>query len=423
MTYEYMKMKKLDYIALILPVLLFVEVNVGGRLFLTELALLLCLALLSWKRELSSSRVKFLIVLLVIWLFAQVLTDIARATPFVDFVRGWSKIIFIGLDFIAILAIIQNNERRLMLFFIGLGIGTVLNESSSGLYADFATNWKMGVGMGTVIAALAFLSFYPRLSHKNYAVILIITISVFSFLNNARSLGGLLFVSALYLQFYSRIHHHEIIRLSVKKVTLVFGSALLLLTILSVGYGELVTKGVFGEEALYKYQSQNLKKFGPLGIIMGGRTELLVAGVAITDSPLIGHGSWAKDVKYKLLLMEIQSDLKDEDVKALDQYSSNFALIPSHSHILGAWVESGVVGGVFWGYVFLLIIKVLINIGSVNHLYRPVIVVLCMISLWDIIFSPLGGSRRIYWGGMFVLSIVILSSERIKKYNLGKRLT
>ena len=310
-----MKMKKLDYIALILPILLFVEVNVGGRLFLTELALLLCLALLTWKSEISPQRVKLLIVLLLIWFFAQVLTDFVRATPFSDLIRGWSKIIFIGLDFIAILAIIQKNERRLMLFFIGLGIGTVLNESSSGLYSDFATNWKMGVGMGATITLLALLSFYPKLFHRNYAVILIVSISVLSFLNNARSLGGILFVSALYLQFYSRIYSLEIIQLSVKKVTLVFGSALFLLAILSVGYGELVTRGVFGEEALYKYQSQNLKKFGPLGIIMGGRTELLVAGVAITDSPIIGHGSWAKDIKYKLLLMEIQSELRQIFVK------------------------------------------------------------------------------------------------------------
>ena len=55
------------------------------------------------------------------------------------------------------------------------------------------------------------------------------------------------------------------------------------------------------------------------GILLGGRPEILVSSHAVMDSPILGHGSYANDLKYTEMLNDIQvengipTDLQDEE--------------------------------------------------------------------------------------------------------------
>jgi hypothetical protein len=54
------------------------------------------------------------------------------------------------------------------------------------------------------------------------------------------------------------------------------------------------SEGWLGDEAREKYLIQSS---GDMGILLGGRTQILASAQAIIDSPVIGHGSRAKDSK------------------------------------------------------------------------------------------------------------------------------
>jgi len=152
------------------------------------------------------------------------------------------------------------------------------------------------------------------------------------------------------------------------------------------GYEYVAQKGILGEKNLQKYESQ---ASGNLGILIGGRSEILVSVYAIRDSPIIGHGSWAKDHRYADMLMYLKSVLGYTSAEPGEE-----GLIPSHSHIFGAWVEAGILGAVFWIWVLSLPIRVLTGSYRTKEPLSPLIIFFSFILIWDILFSPYGAERR-----------------------------
>ncbi len=107
----------------------------------------------------------------------------------------------------------------------------------------------------------------------------------------------------------------------------------------------LVTRaGYVGEEAQAKNEAQ--AKVGALG----GRPEFFVGVTAALESPIIGHGSWAKDYKYLEMLNDMLIETGAEENPG-DYEEEASGLIPGHSHIVTAWVWAGIAGLIFWAYM------------------------------------------------------------------------
>jgi hypothetical protein len=87
-------------------------------------------------------------------------------------------------------------------------------------------------------------------------------------------------------------------------------------------------------------------------------------------------------------------------------------LIPSHSHLFGAWVEAGIFGGVFWFWLLLLSVRALyaaVNIRTGASL----IIAFCMFLLiWDVLFSPFGAYERFQAAGKICLAMWAISMTR-----------
>ena len=118
-----------DAVVLLIPSLIFIEITVVGRLFLPEIIsfCLLLFLLISRGRMLFAPMPKRFILLGLFWLFSQIITDVVRETPFDDFARGWSKIVFLLLNFSSLYLLIYGNEKRLLLFAAGITIGQILD--------------------------------------------------------------------------------------------------------------------------------------------------------------------------------------------------------------------------------------------------------------------------------------------------------
>ncbi len=203
-----------------------------------------------------------------------------------------------------------------------------------------------------------------------------------------RSYAGICFLTATYVffQWLWVLKDAKKNKLSLKNLV-VIGLAFFAASFIFVKtYGHMARQGMLGENARQKYEQQ---AGGELGLLIGGRSEILVSIHAIIDSPIIGHGSWAKDYSYADTLVYLK--------RVLGYYpgqSNELGLIPTHSYLFGAWVEAGLLGAVFWAWVLFLPIRVLAGLYRTKEPLSPLIIFFIFILIWDILFSPFGAERR-----------------------------
>ena len=394
-----------DAIIILIPTLTFLEFRLVGRIFLSEIILIGLLPFVLFFKGwmLRDPLPKKLISLGLLWLFAQVITDLIRGTPFHDYARGWAKISFFLANFASLYMLLYDSKKRIALFVLGLAFsGFLAYKFNPSVYAA-GHPWKFGVGP-SITLVLILISTTTFVFHIRFLSTLIIALLAFvNLYMGFRSMAGICFLAAVYI-FSQRLfvtHAEGSIKPSLKKVAFVF----LLIIIGTVSFLALYSYAAenywLGKKARYLYRSQS----GSFGILMGGRGTLYSATRAVIDSPLIGHGSWAKNPYY----IDVLKDLKKFGYTVGDLtklYRSR--LIPTHSHLLGSWVESGILGAVFWGWVLILTVKVLLNQYNIRDPLTPLIAYIGIRLVWDIIFSPFGAERRLTTAFFLVLLMFAL---------------
>ena len=75
---------------------------------------------------------------------------------------------------------------------------------------------------------------------------------------------------------------------------------------------------------------------------------------------------------------------------------------PSHSVILGTWIDAGFFATLMWFLGLILLFNYLTKVTFLNHSFAPLLAFTILITMWDILFSP--GPNRIE----IVLNFVLL---------------
>ena len=410
---QYRNSRFLDFFTFFCPTLILIEIDLGGRLFLPELLLISILPLLVAKKGwlLLQTKPRLILILGMIWLIAQIITDLIRMIPFEDFSRGWAKIIFLMLNFSAIYLLLVDNVKRIILFTVGFAIGDLLSFYINPSEFALAAPWKFGLATPTsqIIILIAQWRIITRI--RLLQELLIIVFGGLAIYLGSRSLGGFFILSGLLLY----IHHTPKVRNWFTKKRVSSMRAVLLFTIMSLSawgmltiYGIAASSGMLGEKAEIKYHKQS----GDYGVLLGGRVEILASSQAIIDSPLIGHGSWAKDPKYRLNLLELANLGYEINEQAILESKND--RIPSHSHLFGAWVEAGILGALFWVWVFTFVIHTLYKIFKIEHVLLPLLITILIVAAWSILFSPFGALERLRWG--FFLTLFLAAHRFIQQY-------
>jgi O-antigen ligase len=390
--------RTLDIVALVVPTLVAVDITVVGHLFLAELILLLSLPfLLATGRAHVDRAMKVILGFGVLWLASQILTDLVRHTAFHDFARGWSRIIFTMSSLLALDLIFQNQRRRLALFGVGLSVGLLLGYAISPTGLQRADAWKFGLGF-PITLLLVLVATRPRV--QRIALLPVGILCAAAFLNLAlgfRSLGGICFVAAGYVAFqsYSLRKAHGPPRLSLGRIVVVSGLTLLLGVGFLRGYEYAAAHGLLGQTAKAKYALQSSGRFKLIAPFVADRPTFYIGIEAIDDSPLIGHGSWARNPKYTT---EALTDLKNDgyivDPNLINELRGEIR-IPAHSYLLEAWVDGGVLGGIFWLLILGLVGAVFLTLYAMRDILSPLIAFLMMYLTWSILLSPYGTDQRI----------------------------
>lgn len=160
-------------------------------------------------------------------------------------------------------------------------------------------------------------------------------------------------------------------------------------------YRTAAMSGWMGEEAYQKYMAQTKGKKGVLAILMGGRMEFFCGLFACLEKPIVGFGPWAADTKgYALDFLSKYGDAEDYEhylVRTeIEMRNGGRRLIPAHSHIIGSWLNFGILGLIFWLYVLYVLFRYLKqDCWAIPQWYNWNVAALPSF-LWAIFFSPFG---------------------------------
>jgi O-antigen ligase len=405
----------LSSLAVVLPLLTIIEIHVVGTLLAAEL-ISVGLVYYYWKTGNHHKITPLewqLYILALLWLVGAVGSDIYRSTAPADYLRGWAKIVFFLVNFTAMRWWVGKDISRAVWFclWMGIAVGVKLGlginvYDNPQLTSDvFGNGWKFGYGNAFVaVVFMVSMVLATRPQTRLWGNLAPFAAAAVNLLLNARGLSGLTALGAVANTALGG-RRKPVSRRSIWAFVLMIGAAGYAMVSL---YGFLAGQGVLGFTAMQKYELQSQNKYG---ILAGGRTEAFGSIPAIIDSPIIGHGSWARDLNYVVTAVALRS-------AAGEEISGNpFAndLIPTHSHLLGAWVEAGILGAIFWFWALGLTLRGFIAILRYPSPYTGYLVFICSSMLWDIVFSKLGLAGRLTMPlDLYLMMLVI---EKVRNYD------
>lgn len=382
---------------LILPFTQLIQFQGVGTLYLHDLIAPAILAILVVQQGVKRLKPVFpALALAFVWLVGAVITDIHLETPYEDFIRGWSRIILFAINIAMIWILSRGNIKYLSMYLFSVAVTMALRIYLIPDDVSLSDPWKFGVGGGIIFSISAigtiFIGRYPKL--KFILPLLILFVSLLSLWQNSRSLFAIGALAAAYstLSLWIAARPALADRVTPTVFAGFVGTGILAAQAISAMYSLAARSGSLGAAAMRKYYQQAA---GDVSLLVGGRPESLVSIQAILDSPVLGHGSWAKDSYYTRLLFVRMKELGVE-AGSFESYVGRFGfLIPTHSHLLGAWVEAGILGAPIWIYGLILAVRVLYRTLRWHGPTSALLAVVAFFCIWDILFSPFGADARI----------------------------
>lgn len=378
-------------LAFLLPAVQFFRIQVVGALYASDLFALgvLMIAMVSDARVFGRRLPRTFLTLGAMWLLAQIITDLIRATAFHDYSRGWAMIVFFLMNFAALYVLLDGSRRRIVLCALGFAVGDLLTYRFSPDVFSLVDPWKFGYGYAVCLLLVLVAVRFTARGGRMPAVGIMMAAAGLNLYHDYRSLAGECFVAAAYLLLAPSMQRRSrtIGRISA-------GQAIVACVVLGLSaagllriYAYCAGNGLLGYAAWQKYEIQSSGRYG---VLIGGRGGILTSLEAVTDSPIVGYGSWAKDWRYASRENAVLAGLGYETEGRAGSW-----LIPAHSYLVGAWVHAGVFGALFWLWVFTLPVRVLMRLHTRNEPMAPLLAFLSAGLIWNALFSPFGGTARL----------------------------
>lgn len=374
------------------------QVQLIGYLPFTEIFLLLTLPhfLRRTTAPACLRRTGWCLPLLGFWLFSLIASDVYRQTQWSLSARGIARIVIFAVAIPFFTWFLRSGcYDKLLWWTIGTLPSFVLSAYvfRGGVHEGrervlgqaeikYDTHWGGVFGIAVVIFCLIV---YQRSRILCYAAS--VSLGFYHIMNAMRATGAYTILGAVITAALNALRGRSRLHPAGKRIA-AWKLLLVALVSMAAGYGILnwyshhARIGTFGERARWKYISQARNRFG---LLAGGRPEFIGGLLAVSESPILGYGSWPLDKDQIFLraceIMEVELDPH--------YYVRGYPLIPSHSHILGAWVESGILGIFFWFYVFGI---------AARSVYMPIqdekrlrfwVVSSALSLMWAILFSPI----------------------------------
>lgn len=390
----------------LLPSLMFFKINLMGELLLTEIIVLFYFfQFIPRIFYLIKTDLKIYFRLALLLLFAQIFSDLYRGTPSIDFIRGWSNIIFFIIHTTTLYLLLDNKKDHFFLFAIGIITGLILYTFiNPNIYVQGGNYWKFGYGFA-ITFFIALMTTRQSFNNNFFKILIFLSLSILNFYLGFRSLAGVCLFVCFIMILVRFDFIHKFIDNKQPNPLKIFSILMFILIssyFVNFTYSYLTINEYLGSDELTRYNSQ----IGPLGILIGGRQEILTSIYAILESPIIGYGSWAVNPFSENLLSDLLSKFGYYNTQAYNYFGDR---MPTHSHIMGSWVNAGIFGTLIWIWFLYKILQAIllnsINKSSWNGLFYFI----CILMIWKIFFSSFNGGARFY--DAYYLCLILLMQK------------
>jgi hypothetical protein len=356
------------------------------------------------------------IALFILAAIAILFSDIVNGNDVSDnLIKRCGTYILLAIETLLVLKLLATRPSLTGALVGGWSLSFVLTLAGGlGVSASYlATPWPLGLGMATTFVVCMGFKTLPIL----YQLPIMMMMAGLHVYMGARSLFivTMLVVSVMLANVVIRSLR---LRVTNSAAFLFVGAAL----IIGPAIAQYAVEIAGGSEELGAYaEKYRVQLANPYGPLLGARGDLGAAWSAIQRSPLIGLGPsheaasedlvlWARLVSYNM------PDLAPE--RAIAYIIENYELrgTPSHSHVLSAWLEGGILAALCWAFT-LYIAFCAVRWGlSARSPWLPATLFATALMVWEIVLSP--GPNRLQEAiliALMLLATIPAGRERIQR--------
>ncbi|MFT6955250.1 MAG: hypothetical protein ACJAYC_000243 [Halieaceae bacterium] len=374
------------------------QVELLGRISVSEIFLILLwpLALNVISKNASKLNRKLLIrsaLLMFLWVVGALISDMVAGTDSDYILRGIMKPAFCLVWAVFFMMLLVVSPAALTYLAAGLAAASFQNyflptSTSSELaiseYADLVYR------ISPVILSLClFLSVVIYKRRAGLAAICLVVAGVLiAAIGGSRSAAAIPIVSGALL-FWPTLRPGRATRSVGKvpkhnKIAILVGLVVFSYLLVEV-YIYAAGNGYLGEYQQIKFLRQSGTSFGntALGLLFTGRPQIVGAVLAIMDNPVIGTGSWSANAMVDYFREGVSLVGVDRSVKMNNPRVG-------HSAIAVIWLEHSIMAGFSMLCFFILSVRKLVAASSLQRgpPQLPLIIYLCCLLIWDLLFSP-----------------------------------
>lgn len=339
----------------------------------------------------------------VLWLMnilAAILANLLNGSQFDILARGVSRPAFIGLDVICLLSLWLRRPNGIEYFMLGYPISLIASrfvfksgaEEWLGSNTMDFTDWKSNTSYIVVGLLYPVVARYYRRSPLLIAAVTAGTAVLFLVMGS-RSFSLTQFLAAVLMLVFSgkfKKAAQDVRAFARNRRTILFkvvvGSLIAGVTAYgtSQAYKAMTRAGYLGDKELRKLEDQENTSGG---VLVGGRFGFFIGLWAACHKPILGHGSWPLDTYGYTQQVVDYFEINTQEAKTMTR---KLYWIPSHSAIVGGWVEHGLLELLFWLFVLYLSCVNFPRAAIVFPAYGGLYALFFSEMLWHLFFSPAG---------------------------------
>lgn len=171
-------------------------------------------------------------------------------------------------------------------------------------------------------------------------------------------------------------------------------------------YAQLASAGSLGDQARYRLELQG--GGNPIYMLLAGRYELFFSLPAALRSPLLGLGPDPQATMAQLA--ESEQRVREAGLTLVADSFSSTGNIPTHSAIMSMWLTAGVLGLLAAVAVTSLVALLVANSVSIGR-FRVLAMFLGLLTLWNLTFSPFGGTTRYLTAATVAWAVFTISNR------------
>lgn len=378
-------------------------VRLIGYLAFTEVFFLVTLPLRIQAVGAAALRTPYTTAFTLLWLLnilSAIFANLLNGSPFDILARGVSRPVFIGLDVICLLSLWLRRPNAIEYFMIGYPISLIASrfvfksgaEEWLGSNTMDFTDWKSNTSYIVVGLLYPIVARYYRRSPLLIAAVTAGTAVLFMAMGS-RAFSLTQFLAAVLMVVFSGKANTatQDFRATVKSrrsvlFKIVVGCLIATTTAYATGqaYKAMTRAGYLGAKELKKLEDQ---EDAAGGVLVGGRFGFFVGLWAACHKPLLGHGSWPLDTYGYTQQVVDYFQIDTQDAKLM---TKKLYWIPSHSAIIGGWVEHGFLELLFWLFVFFVVLINFPRAAIVFPAYAGLYALFFSETIWHLLFSPAG---------------------------------